>query len=58
MPTTTTETRQTDAGVPEKRDFRQEVTDRIVKMLENGVAPWQKPWRAGVGSHGDRKSVV
>ena len=43
MPTTTTETRQTDAGVPEKRDFRQEVTDRIVKMLESGVAPWQKP---------------
>jgi antirestriction protein ArdC len=26
------------------RDFRQEVTDNIVRMLENGVAPWQKPW--------------
>lgn len=52
MPTTTTETRATDATVPEKRDFRQEVTDRIVKMLESGVAPWQKPWRAGVGSPG------
>src|SRR5215475_6259892 len=52
MPTTTTETRGTDATVPEKRDFRQEVTDRIVKMLESGVAPWQKPWRAGVGSPG------
>jgi antirestriction protein ArdC len=50
MPTTTTETRGTDATVPEKRDFRQEVTDRIVRMLESGVAPWQKPWRAGVGS--------
>jgi antirestriction protein ArdC len=50
MPTTTTETRGTDAAVPEKRDFRQEVTDRIVKMLESGVAPWQKPWREGVGS--------
>jgi antirestriction protein ArdC len=29
---------------PAKRDFRQEVTDRIINMLENGVAPWQKPW--------------
>jgi len=27
-----------------RRDFRQEVTDRIVQMLETGVAPWQKPW--------------
>src|SRR5947207_12793104 len=29
---------------PAKRDFRQEVTDRIINMLETGVAPWQKPW--------------
>lgn len=28
-----------------KRDFRQQVTDSIVKMLEDGVAPWQKPWQ-------------
>src|ERR1051326_2963179 len=27
-----------------KRDFRREVTDRIIKMLETGVAPGQKPW--------------
>src|SRR5215472_8555739 len=52
MPITTTEPGGTRAAVAEKRDFRQEVTDRIVKMLENGVAPWQKPWRAGVGSPG------
>jgi antirestriction protein ArdC len=26
------------------RDFRQEVTDGIIQMLEKGVAPWQKPW--------------
>jgi len=30
-----------------KRDFRQEATDAIVRMLEEGVAPWQKPWQAG-----------
>ncbi len=35
-----------------KRDFRQEVTDRIVKMLEEGVAPWQKPWEPGASSAG------
>ena len=29
---------------PKPRDFRQEVTDNIVAMLEKGVAPWQKPW--------------
>lgn len=33
-----------------KRDFRQEVTDSIVQMLEQGVAPWQKPWQPGRGA--------
>ncbi|HWY02888.1 MAG TPA: zincin-like metallopeptidase domain-containing protein [Candidatus Acidoferrum sp.] len=27
-----------------KRDFRREVTEGIINMLETGVAPWQKPW--------------
>src|SRR6266581_3760694 len=31
----------------QKRDHRQEVTDSIVKMLEEGTTPWQKPWTAG-----------
>lgn len=31
---------------PQKSDHRQEVTHSIVKMLEQGVAPWQKPWQA------------
>ena len=31
---------------PARRDFRQEVTDRIIQMLESGVAPWQKPWNS------------
>ncbi len=35
------------AARPAPRDFRQEVTDSIVRMLENGVAPWQKPWEPG-----------
>ena len=33
-----------DVPEPAKRDFRREVTDRIINMLEDGVAPWQKPW--------------
>lgn len=28
----------------ERRDWRQEVTDTIVEMLERGTAPWQKEW--------------
>jgi antirestriction protein ArdC len=31
-------------GGPPKSDHRQDVTDSIVKLLEEGVAPWQKPW--------------
>jgi antirestriction protein ArdC len=30
-----------------KRDFRQEVTNQIIEMLERGTAPWQKPWEPG-----------
>jgi antirestriction protein ArdC len=37
---------------PPQRDFRQEVTDNIVQMLERGVAPWQKPWEPGASSLG------
>jgi len=40
------------ADKPAVRDFRQEVTDNIVRMLERGVAPWQKPWEPGAGSFG------
>src|SRR5579885_1179217 len=37
---------QLGTAAPAKRDHRQEVTDSIVKMLEDGVAPWQKPWES------------
>src|SRR5277367_7007505 len=53
MATTTslpTENRHTDQ--PALRDFRQEVTDNIIGMLERGVAPWQKPWEPGASSLG------
>jgi len=32
---------------PPPRDFRREVTDDIIRMLEQGTAPWQQPWGAG-----------
>ena len=32
------------ADEPVRRDFRAEVTQNLVEMLEKGTAPWQKPW--------------
>lgn len=32
------------AGAGAHRDLHQEVTDRIVEMIEAGTAPWQRPW--------------
>jgi antirestriction protein ArdC len=43
MATSTAQPASENPNPTPKRDFRQEVTDRIVKMLEEGVAPWQKP---------------
>lgn len=42
--TTTAKPEPQTAAPKQQRDFRQEVTDQIVGMLERGVAPWQKPW--------------
>lgn len=39
---------ENDSPGQQKRDYRQEVTDSVVRMLEEGVAPWQKPWQ-GIG---------
>jgi antirestriction protein ArdC len=52
MATTTQPTQDRLADKPALRDFRQEVTDNIVQMLERGVAPWQKPWEPGASSLG------
>lgn len=50
--TTSQPTEHRYTNKPALRDFRQEVTDNIVRMLERGVAPWQKPWEAGAGPLG------
>src|SRR6516164_2723135 len=44
---TATENQTAPNAAPVRRDFRQEVTDSLIRMLENGVAPWQKPWEPG-----------
>lgn len=36
----------------EKRNIRQEVTDKIVDALESGAAPWVKPWSSTDGATG------
>jgi antirestriction protein ArdC len=28
----------------EKRDYRQDITDEIIRLIETGTAPWQRPW--------------
>ncbi len=30
----------------QRRDVRQELTDELIRLVEAGVAPWQKPWDA------------
>jgi len=50
--TTTQPTQNRPTDKPALRDFRQEVTDNIVRMLERGIAPWQKPWEPGASSLG------
>ena len=31
----------------EKKPYHQSVAEQIIKQLEEGTAPWQKPWNAG-----------
>ncbi len=31
-------------------DYRQDLTDKIIKALEEGTAPWQKPWDGSRGN--------
>lgn len=31
-------------------EYRKAVTERLIRMLESGTAPWQKPWDAGIAA--------
>ena len=56
MATTTVDPRPAEPQATKPRDFRQEVTDRIISMLEKGIAPWQKPWNPGEAGMGMPKN--
>lgn len=32
---------------PPPRDYRQEITNDLIRLLEEGTAPWQQPWESG-----------
>ncbi len=38
-------------------DLYQQVTDKIILALENGVPPWRRPWRAAQNVHGSSLPV-
>lgn len=33
------------------------INDRIIRMLDEGIVPWRKPWRAGTGEHSRPRNV-
>lgn len=39
-----TQTKRGSAAMKNNKDLYQVITDSIIKSLENGVAPWVKPW--------------
>lgn len=38
-------------------DLYQQVTDKIILALENGVPPWRRPWRSATSTHGSAMPV-
>ena len=42
------------------RDYREDLTNKIIGLVEEGVAPWQKPWNAdeaaGILEMADRRA--
>src|SRR5262245_5705907 len=43
----TLENQTAESPARPRRDYRQEVTNQIIEMLEKGTAPWQTPWEPG-----------
>lgn len=42
---------------PEKTDYREEITNKIIELMENGNAVWQKPWDAKMGNRLVQKPI-
>jgi len=53
IPTTTAE-----ADIKAKPDIHQQVTNTIIKQLEAGTTPWQKPWNVNDGSFRLPKNTI
>ncbi|WP_261641058.1 ArdC family protein [Erwinia mallotivora] len=45
------------AATTQHTDLYQQVTDKIILALENGVPPWRRPWRAERHVHGSALPV-
>ena len=53
----TTTARRKSAAVKNSPDLYQQVTDKIIVALENGVPPWRRPWRSAERVHGSSLPV-
>lgn len=40
--------KSTGSTADTKKPYYEEIADRLIKQLEDGTAPWQKPWEPGV----------
>ncbi|UWS28909.1 ArdC family protein [Erwinia pyrifoliae] len=45
------------AASTQRTDLYQQVTDKIILALENGVPPWRRPWRSAQNVHGSALPV-
>lgn len=45
-------TARSKAAAVQTTDLYQQVTDKIIVALENGVPPWRRPWRSAQNVHG------
>ena len=43
--------------MPTPSEIRKQVTDQIIAALEEGLAPWKRPWTAG-GANGRHRNVI
>ncbi len=42
----------------QQTDLYQQVTDKIIIALENGVPPWRRPWRSAQKVYGSGLPVI
>lgn len=45
-------------GGKKRRDLYQEVTNRIIEALRNGVVPWRRPWQIAAADAAPRNAIT